>query len=103
MRWVFDIDGTICSQEADYGDARPDEQMIALVRDLHAAGHEITLFTARGTETGIDWRAITEAQLTAWGVPYDRLLFGKPAADVYVDDRAENAAQVLLLAQGVPA
>ena len=37
--------------------------------------------------TGIDWREITENQMKAWGVKHHRLLFGKPAADVYVDDR----------------
>ena len=88
MRYCFDLDGTICTQEQNYHDARPIASMVDHVRRLHAEGHSIVIFTARGTETGMDWRSITEAQLAAWGVPYDRLMFGKPAADFYVDDRA---------------
>ena len=68
--------------------ARPLLPMIERVRDLFAAGHSIVIMTARGSETGLDWRPVTEAQLEAWGVPYERLVTGKPAADVYVDDRA---------------
>lgn len=95
MRYVFDLDGTICTQERNYAAARPRPAMVQRVRDLHAAGHTIIFATARGSETGIDWRATTEAQLAAWAVPYDRLEFGKPAGDIYVDDRALNARDAL--------
>ena len=88
MRYVLDLDGTICTQEDDYRDARPLMSMIDRINELHASGNDITIFTARGTETGIDWRAVTEEQLFRWRVKYHRLLFGKPAGDVYVDDRA---------------
>ena len=49
---------------------------------------EITLFTARGTVTKIDWEKVTINQLKKWNVKYHRLLFGKPDADFYVDDKA---------------
>lgn len=94
--YVFDIDGTICTQrhgvgEGDYSTAEPVPAMVARIRQLHAEGHRIELLTARGTETGIDWRAITEQQLEAWGVPYDALHFGKRPGDYFIDDRAVQA------------
>lgn len=90
MKYVFDLDGTICTQvtDGDYPQAQPIPAMVNAVRDLRAAGHYITIHTARGSETGIDWRDLTETQLAAWGVPYDRLMLGKPFGEVYVDDRA---------------
>lgn len=87
MKIVFDLDGTLCTQEQDYSDARPIVGRVERVRKLHEAGHQIVIFTARGTETGVDWRARTEEQLKEWGIPYGELLFGKPAADLYVDDK----------------
>lgn len=91
MIYCFDIDGTLCDTgSGDYAGARPLPHMTARVRDLHAQGHRIILSTARGSVTGQDWRELTEDQLREWGVPYDELHFGKPYADVYVDDRAEK-------------
>jgi CMP-N-acetylneuraminic acid synthetase len=89
-RICFDIDGVIAGivPGNDYEKSQPREQIVSLVRRLHAEGHRIILFTARGSATGIDWRAITERQMQEWGVPYHELHFGKPAADFYVDDRA---------------
>lgn len=91
-KYVIDIDGTICTQEKDYRDAKPISENIDKVRRIHADGHEILYFTARGTETGIDWNHLTTSQLRNWGLPqYQNLQFGKPSADYYVDDRAFNA------------
>ena len=33
-------------------------------------------------------RDLTEKQLEKWGVKYQELLFGKPHADVFIDDKA---------------
>ena len=91
----MDIDGTLATQRpGDYENAEPIPHMVAWVRARHAEGHEITIHTARGTETGTDWRKTTEEQLREWGVPYSRLLFGKPAADLYVDDRAKRPEEL---------
>lgn len=94
MKYCFDLDGTICTQETDYAEARPIAATVDRIRALHAEGHTIIISTARGSETGIDWREVTGSQLEGWGVPYHRLAFGKPAADVYVDDRALSAHDV---------
>lgn len=87
--FCFDIDGVIASltPKNDYSLAQPLTEHIELVNRLYEQGHEIILFTARGTVTGKDWSTVTETQLKSWGVKYSRLQFGKPAADFYVDDR----------------
>ena len=92
MTYCFDIDGTICTNtEGRYEDAEPFADVISRINELHAAGHGILLYTARGSTTGIDWRAVTEAQMRQWGVRYDALFLGKPTADLYIDDKAINA------------
>ncbi len=86
--YCFDIDGTLCSNTwGEYESAEPFLHMIAQVNALHAAGDRILLFTARGTTTGTDWRSVTEGQLARWSVKYHELIFGKPQADFYIDDR----------------
>ena len=32
-------------------------------------------------------RPLTEQQLEEWGVKYHELLFGKPHADIFIDDK----------------
>jgi hypothetical protein len=88
MIYCFDIDGTLCTNTSgDYEEAEPIPEVIAHVNELFERGETILLWTARGTTTGIDWRELTERQLATWGVKYHQLGFGKPQADVYVDDR----------------
>ena len=88
-RIVFDIDGVIATITPDnnYEKAQPIQANIDLVNALYEAGNIIVLFTARGSSTNLDWIEVTKRQLQAWGVKYHELIFGKPAADMYVDDR----------------
>ena len=89
MRYCIDVDGTVCSTiEEDYQNATPIYAAIQLIQKMKKDGHYIILFTARGSMTGIDWRPLTLQQMELWGVPFDELIFGKPAADIYIDDRA---------------
>lgn len=89
MKYCFDIDGTICTNTfGKYQDAKPIECIINQINELYSLGHEIHFFTARGTTTGIDWKSVTESQLYSWGIKYHSLTFGKPEADVYIDDKA---------------
>jgi CMP-N,N'-diacetyllegionaminic acid synthase len=89
MRFCIDIDGTIClTHGEDYQNATPIRAAVELVQKMKEDGHYIILFTARGTITGIDWRLITQKQMISWGVPFDELVLGKPAADIYIDDKA---------------
>ena len=59
--FCFDIDGVIATLTAnnDYSKAGPRPEMIERINRLYAAGHQIILFTARGSATGMDWRAVT--------------------------------------------
>jgi len=101
VTYCFDLDGTICTDTGgDYQNARPFPEMVAEVNRLHQGGHHVIIFTARGSGTGIDWRAATERQLAEWGVEHDFLFLGKPPADVYVDDKAVHVADFRLACFG---
>lgn len=92
LTYCFDLDGTICSiTNGDYEKAEPFLDRISHLRQLHEAGNTIVLFTARGSTTGIDWGSTTREQLEKWGVPFHELRFGKPYADIFVDDKATNS------------
>lgn len=88
MKIRCDVDGTLCTtRDGDYESAEPVAYMIEWVRARYARGDDVTIWTARGTETGTDWSELTKRQLERWGVPYHRLEV-KPFADLYVDDKA---------------
>lgn len=90
--YCFDIDGTLCSQtEGDYENAEPITERIEIVNQLAGAGHTIKLFTARGANSGLDLRVITESQVRRWGIIHSELLFGKPHADFFIDDKGREA------------
>ena len=85
---VIDIDGVIMESEGlDYESAKPIQDNIDIINKLKDGGAKIVLFTARGYKTGVDWKFVTQLQLVRFGVKYDRLMFGKPAADYYIDDK----------------
>ena len=87
--FVFDIDGVVATITPgnNYAIAGPLLDNIRRINRLHDAGNTIVLFTARGSATGIDWTETTRMQMAEWGVRHHRLVFGKPAADYYVDDK----------------
>ena len=88
MIYCFDLDMTLCLTDGtDYHSARPIPERVLKVNDLHSKGHYIKIFTARGSESGIDFESLTSSQLRDWGVNFHELILGKPAADIYVDDK----------------
>ena len=89
LRIVCDIDGVIASKTLnnDYSLATPMHTNIELLNALYEKGHYIVLFTARGYSTGTDWSDTTKKQMESWGVKYHELHFGKPNADIYIDDK----------------
>lgn len=92
-KYVIDIDGTICELPKgciDYSKAKPIRERIERYNRLYEADNTIVYFTARGYETGINWREITKLQFEKWGVKYHDLLFGKPSADIYIGDKMYN-------------
>lgn len=101
MRICFDLDNTLVTYPTvagDYTSVKPIEKTIALARELHAKGHTIIIHTARRMETHKynvgavikDIGRITFDTLEKFQIPYDEILFGKPLADIYIDDRAIN-------------
>jgi len=89
MTYFVDIDNTICytnGTEYAYADAK--KFNISRINKLYDEGHAIVYWTARGSGTGIDWRQVTEDQLSGWGARYTELRFGKPAFDKFIDDKA---------------
>lgn len=97
--FCFDIDGVIATITPgnQYDLAEPQPENIHLINTLHGQGHKIILHTARGFVTGIDWHEVTRNQLKEWGVKYHELLFGKPAADYYIDDKNLSLEQLRTL------
>jgi hypothetical protein len=92
MKYMVDIDGTICYNEnSKYEDSKPDTYRIVKLNKLFDDGHEIHYWTARGGNSGIDWTELTQQQLKDWGVKYTSIQMKKPVYDVWVDDRAINA------------
>jgi len=100
MRYIIDIDGTICTQSnPDYENARPFKNRIFKLNDLYDKGHTLIYLTARGmgrsggdaTKASEMLYDFTKKQLDKWGVKYHKLVLGKPAGDVYIDDKGINA------------
>jgi hypothetical protein len=96
MKYVIDIDGTICiSKSGDYKNSAPIEHRIHFINQLYDNGNYIVYFTARGmNSSGGDplvaknnWENFTKKQLQNWGAKYHQLILGKPSADFYIDDK----------------
>lgn len=99
MRICIDLDGVVCKLKQpgqSYADLDPVPGAVERLRSLRAAGWYIILATARHMKTcqgnpglviarqgkvTLDW-------LEKHQVEYDEIHFGKPHADVYLDDNA---------------
>ena len=96
LTYVFDIDGTICSDEhGNYEKCSPIRERIEIINRLYLNGHTVVYMTARGMDSCKGNQALaikkyykyTEKQLKSWGCLYNDLYLGKPKADYYVDDK----------------
>lgn len=108
--YVFDLDGTICevADPGTYGEKRsvadilntilsvkPRKDVIERINRLWGEGHDIIIHTARGMRTfsgdvaaiEMTYRPSTEEWLRNNRVCYNKLIFGKPLGDMYVDDK----------------
>ena len=91
MKYFIDLDNTLCfTKNGDYQNSKPILERIEYINNLKKLGNEITIWTARGANSGIDYKILTEQQLTLWCIEYDHLLMGKPNYDVYIDDKSFN-------------
>ena len=99
MRICIDIDGVLCELRREgqsYADVAPIAGSSEKVRALRAAGHHIILYTSRHMKTTAGnvglvlarQGRITLEWLARHGFEFDEIHFGKPHADVYIDDNA---------------
>ena len=97
MKICIDVDGVLCElrrPEQTYAELQPVPGAVEKMNSLKQAGHYLILCTARHMatcnanvgmvvarqgKTLLDW-------LAKHNIPYDEIWFGKPHADVYLDD-----------------
>jgi capsule biosynthesis phosphatase len=99
MRIVVDLDGVICklkNPDQSYFDVEPNIDVIELLKEWKRHGHTVIIYTGRHMRTcnGNVTKVIkkigkmTQDWLKKWNVPYDEFYYGKPYADIYIDDLA---------------
>ena len=99
MRICIDLDGVICRLRQPgqaYAELEPVPGAVEKLRSLKAAGHYLIICTARHMKTcegNVGMVVARQGRVTLdWlerhGVPYDELHFGKPHAQIYIDDNA---------------
>ena len=102
LRICFDLDNTLVSYPKtpnDYTSVEPIQKNIDFLKYLKSFGHTIIIYTARRMKTHngnvgkimSDVGIITFETLIKFDIPYDEIYFGKPYANVYIDDMALNA------------
>ena len=92
MNIFVDIDETICNtrRDRDYSKSTPIDEHIQKINKLYDEGHHVVYWTARGSGSGIDWKDLTEKQLSAWGVKHHELRLGKPSYDLLICDKTDR-------------
>ncbi len=99
MRICIDLDGVIChlrGSNENYDNIEPISGSIEKINTLKSNGHYIIIYTARRMKTHggnsskviADIGKITLDWLAKYEIPYDEIMFGKPWADIYIDDNA---------------
>ncbi len=100
MRICIDFDGVICqlkqSDSDSYEHLKPMPGAVEKLTQLKQSGHYLIIYTARRMKTHqgnlgaviADIGRITIDWLDKNQVPYDEIYFGKPWADIYIDDNA---------------
>uniref|UniRef100_A0A6C0LXH7 FCP1 homology domain-containing protein n=1 Tax=viral metagenome TaxID=1070528 RepID=A0A6C0LXH7_9ZZZZ len=97
MKIFVDIDDTICfykkeeGTKMDYSKAIPYLERINKINKLYDEGHKIIYWTARGSVTQKLWFNITYEQLKSWKCKFHELRMGKPAYDLFIDDKNINS------------
>jgi hypothetical protein len=90
MIYIVDIDNTICiTADSNYNQSNPINERIEKINQLYNEGNTIIYWTARGMNSGKDWRSLTEQQLQEWNCKYHELWMNKPSYDVWIDDKAD--------------
>jgi capsule biosynthesis phosphatase len=106
LRICFDLDNTLVTLPTipgDYSSVKPIFKMISLLKNLKKLGHTIIIYTARRMNTHKhnvgrvirDIGLVTFQTLEKFNIEYDEIIFGKPVADIYIDDKAINDKEYL--------
>lgn len=101
LRICFDLDNTLVSfpvVKDDYTTVKPILKNIQFLKNLKLMNHTIIIYTARRMKTHngnvgkilYDVGKITFDTLERFDIPFDEIYFGKPQADIYIDDLALN-------------
>jgi hypothetical protein len=97
--FCFDLDNVICKTYKNfYSKSIPIKKNIKVINSLYDQGYIIKIFTARymgrsnenikiAKKKAIE---MTLKQLKNWDVKYNKLIFGKPSFDIYIDDKNIN-------------
>lgn len=110
---VVDIDGTLCDiklTNQSYAELEPRHPIIDKLREYHARGYKILLFTSRNMKTHNNSLGLINKHtapvllewLAKWNIPYDEILFGKPwprNKGFYIDDRAIRPDEFLSMSE----
>lgn len=97
---AFDIDGCIVEDMPSdkIFEAAPKQDIIDLINKLYYEGNTIYIYTSRGMRRlkgqeqliPTEYYEKTKAQLDKIGLKYHYIIFGKPAYDVMLCDKAYN-------------
>jgi capsule biosynthesis phosphatase len=101
LRICFELDNTLVTLPTipgDYSSVKPIFKMVSLLKNLKKLGHIIIIYTARRMNSHKynvgrvirDIGLITFQTLEKFNIEYDEIIFGKPIADIYIDDKALN-------------
>ena len=95
---VVDLDGVLCEdisyeEDPDYSNRKKSiyfEDLNTFLFFMRYERREIIIHTSRYEED----REVTEKWLNDNDVIFDKLIMGKPKADLYIDDKAVNIAEL---------
>lgn len=104
MKIMIDLDDTLSvTENRDYANAKPINVVVERVKELRRKfpDAEVWIHTARGMNSCAGDVAMAErrnrATIEGWlkehGVEVDGIIFGKPLADLYIDDKAMSAEE----------
>ena len=97
MKFVFDLDGVICTppKGIQFGvieyieNSKPIANAIEFMTWLKQKEHDIVIWTNRPNDLAVKFA--TEQWLDLHQVPYQRLLFDRPDDAIYVNETPNNA------------
>lgn len=111
MKFIFDLDGTICpirKENESYEDLVPFKEMVDKINYLKDNGHTVVIFTSRNMKTYHEDISLikknTLPKVISWleknNIPYDEVIVGKPWPGhdgCYIDDRTLRPKEILNL------